>query len=152
MSKMKTLTRLTAALALAASAGAAQAQSYGANISTEAAKKVSAGTLAECAKNNWRVAVAVVDTAGALVHFERIDDTQIASIEIAIAKARAAATFRTAGVEVVPVPCNFLTTVSTADSPLEVKVPSWNGCEKISIWMHEFIGWRVYRNRGWITE
>ena len=94
MSKMKTLTRLTAALALAASAGAAQAQSYGANISTEAAKKVSAGTLAECAKNNWRVAVAVVDPAGALVHFERIDDTQIASIEIAIAKARAAATFR----------------------------------------------------------
>ena len=82
------------AVALAMSAGFAQAQSYGANITTEAAKKVSAGTIAECAKNNWRVAVAVVDTAGALVHFERIDDTHIASIKIAITKASAAATFR----------------------------------------------------------
>lgn len=82
------------AVALALSAGYAQAQSYGANITTEAAKKVSAGTVAECAKNNWRVAVAIVDTAGTLVHFERIDDTQIASNKIAISKARAAATFR----------------------------------------------------------
>ena len=65
---------------------------------------------------------------------------------------RAAATFRTAGVEVVPVPCNFLTTVSTADSPLELKVPSWQGCEKVSIWMHEIIGWQMYRRRGWIKE
>ncbi len=40
------------AVALAMSAGFAHAQSYGANISVEAAKKVSAGTVAECAKNN----------------------------------------------------------------------------------------------------
>lgn len=65
---------------------------------------------------------------------------------------RAAATFRTAGVDVVPVPCNFLTSVSTAPPPLEFKVPNWGGCEKIGIWMHELIGWQMYRRRGWIVE
>lgn len=94
MTTNKTLSTLAGALALAAGSGLAQAQSYGADIGIEAAKKVAAGTVAECAKNNWRVAVAVVDTHGALVFFEKIDDTQIASVEIAIAKARAAATFR----------------------------------------------------------
>ncbi len=94
MNKMKTLTCITGVLALAVSAGASQAQSYGADIGVEAARKVAAATVAECAKNSWRVAVAVVDTHGAMVFFERIDDTQIASIKIAIAKARAAATFR----------------------------------------------------------
>ena len=94
MKVVKSVSHFVAALALALSAGASQAQSYGADIGSDAAKKVAAGTVAECAKNNWRVAVAVVDTHGALVHFERIDDTQIASIRIAIAKARGAATFR----------------------------------------------------------
>ncbi len=65
---------------------------------------------------------------------------------------RAVATFHTAGVEVVPVPCNFLTTVSTSESPVEFRVPSWQGCEKVSIWLHERIGWYIYRRRGWIAE
>ena len=65
---------------------------------------------------------------------------------------RAAATFRTAGVDVVAVPCNFLTTVSTSDGPMEFRVPSWSGCEKISIWMHEIVGCQVYRSRGWIAD
>lgn len=94
MTTNKTLSTLAGALALAAGSTLAQAQSYGTGIGIEAAKKVAAGTVAECTKNKWRVAVAVVDTHGALVYFEKIDDTQIASVEIAIAKARAAATFR----------------------------------------------------------
>lgn len=88
------LAQLTGVLALALSAGAAQAQSYGADIGIELAKKVAGATIAECAKNNWRVAVAVVDTHGTLVYFEKIDDTQHASSRIAVAKARAAATYR----------------------------------------------------------
>jgi glc operon protein GlcG len=92
--KSKTLAQLGSALALALGATGSYAQSYGADIGVEAARKVAAATVAECAKNNWRVAVAVVDTHGALVFFEKIDDTQIASVDIAIAKARAAATFR----------------------------------------------------------
>ena len=80
--------------ALALCAGLAQAQSYGADINAEAARKVAAATIAECKKNNWKMAVAVVDTHGTLVHFEKIDDTQHASVRIAIEKARGAATFR----------------------------------------------------------
>ena len=38
--------------------------------------------------------MAVVDTHGSMVHFEKVDDTQIASVQIAITKAQAAATFR----------------------------------------------------------
>ncbi len=94
MTKLKTLSTVAGAMILAASAGIAQAQSYGADITVEAAKKVAAGTVAECAKNSWRVAVAVVDTHGYLVYFEKMDDTQIASVRIAQAKATAAATYR----------------------------------------------------------
>jgi uncharacterized protein GlcG (DUF336 family) len=94
MTTSKTLSTIAGALVLAAGSHLAQAQSYGADIGVEAARKIAAATVAECTKNSWRVAVAVVDTHGALVFFEKIDDTQIASIDIAIAKARAAATFR----------------------------------------------------------
>ena len=78
--------------------------------------------------------------------------TRVLLVTSAFHMTRAAATFRTAGVDVVPVPCNFLTTVSTAESPFQLNVPSWHGCEKISIWMHEWIGWQMYRRRGWISE
>jgi len=100
MTKMKMLKSFAplapfvGALTLALFANVAQAQTYGADIGIEAAKKVAAGTVAECTKNKWRVAVAGGDTPGALVYFEKIDDTQIGSVQIAIAKARAAATFR----------------------------------------------------------
>ena len=58
------------------------------------AKKVAAGVVAECQKNGWNVAVAVVDTQGGLVYYERMEDTQTASFDIAILKAKAAATYR----------------------------------------------------------
>ncbi len=63
---------------------------------------------------------------------------------------RALAVFRTAGVDAVPAPCNFLTTVSTAPSDARFNVPHWAGFEKISIWTHEKVGWWIYRSRGWI--
>ncbi len=85
---------IAASLALAASAGIVQAQSYGADIGVEAARKVAAATVAECAKNSWRIAVTVVDTHGYLVYFEKMDDTQIASVGISQTKAKAAATYR----------------------------------------------------------
>jgi uncharacterized protein GlcG (DUF336 family) len=87
---------LGAALASAASLALAQDRrpEYGPSVNTAAAKKIAAGVLAECAKNNWNVAVAVVDTHGFLVYFERMENTQYASNDIAIGKARAAATYR----------------------------------------------------------
>jgi uncharacterized protein GlcG (DUF336 family) len=67
---------------------------YGVSISTEVAKKVAAAAIAEATKNNWKDAVAVVDTGGFLVYFERMQDTQTGSVELAIEKARTAALFR----------------------------------------------------------
>src|SRR5918993_486551 len=68
-------------------------QSYGA-ITLDAAKKVAAPALAEASRNNWAMAVAVVDGAGDLVYFERMDATQSGSVVVAIDKARSAARFK----------------------------------------------------------
>ena len=68
--------------------------SYGPSINVETAKKVAAPAIAEARKNNWTMAVAIVDTAGDLVYFERMDDTQVGSVDVAIAKARSAARFK----------------------------------------------------------
>ncbi|HEU4380793.1 MAG TPA: heme-binding protein [Hyphomicrobiaceae bacterium] len=67
---------------------------YGPSVNITAAKKIAADIIAECQKNSWNVAVAVVDTHGFLVYFERMENTQTASIDIAVGKARAAATYR----------------------------------------------------------
>ena len=84
-----------AALALVAtSASAQQRPEYGTPVTTDQAKKIAAAVVAECMSNKWNVAVAVTDTAGNLVYFERIENTQTASFDIAIMKAKAAATYR----------------------------------------------------------
>lgn len=90
--------RILLAAALAAFATAATAQDkrpdYGPAVNAAGAKKIAAGVIDECQKNGWNVAVAVVDNHGFLVYFERMDNTQTASMEIAVGKARAAATYR----------------------------------------------------------
>ena len=90
--------RVLLAAALAAVASGASAQDrrpdYGPAVNAAGAKKIAAGVIAECQKNSWNVAVAVVDTHGFLVYFERMDQTQTASMDIAIGKAKAAATYR----------------------------------------------------------
>jgi|SRR5688572_1655461 glc operon protein GlcG len=92
------LNRIVLGLSLAVFATAAAAQDrrpgYGPSVNLAAAKKIATATIAECQKNSWNVAVAVVDPHGFLVYFERMEDTQYASNDIAIGKARAAATYR----------------------------------------------------------
>jgi len=86
---------LTALTLASASIAVAQGQmSYGSPITAETAKKVAAPAVAEARKNQWTMAVAIVDTAGDLVYFERMDDTQIGSVDVAIDKARSAARFK----------------------------------------------------------
>jgi glc operon protein GlcG len=85
------------ALGFALSATGVDAQqrpSYGQAINLDTAKKLAAGSLAEAKKNNWNVAIAVVDTHGFLVYYEMMDDTQTSSATIAVEKARTAAMFR----------------------------------------------------------
>ena len=94
----RTLYVLSAALlalpAMQIAAQDAPRPSYGPSVTTATAKKIAAGVIAECQKNKWNVAVAIVDTHGSLVYFERMEDTQTASMDIAIMKAKAAATYR----------------------------------------------------------
>lgn len=68
--------------------------SYGQAIALDSAKKAAATAVAEARKNTWMMAVAVVDTAGHLVYFEKMDGTQIGSVTVAIDKARSAALFK----------------------------------------------------------
>lgn len=67
---------------------------YGAPISLENAKKAAAPALAEADKNHWNMAVAIVDPSGNLVYYEKMDNTQLGSANVAIDKARSAALFK----------------------------------------------------------
>lgn len=67
---------------------------YGLPISLERAEAVIHAAVAEAKKRNWKMNLAVADSGGNLVAFERMDGAMLASIQIAIHKARAAATFR----------------------------------------------------------
>src|SRR5215470_2464931 len=60
---------------------------YGLGIQLDAAKKALAAAEAEAKKNNWPVAIAVVDSSAKLVAFSKMDNTQHASVDIAIGKA-----------------------------------------------------------------
>ncbi len=94
---MSTLKRITQALCVtlfALFAVQAWAQSYGPSVGIDDAKKMAAAALAEAKKNNWNVAIAIVDTHGFLVYYEMMDDTQTASALIAVEKAKTAAMFR----------------------------------------------------------
>jgi uncharacterized protein GlcG (DUF336 family) len=64
------------------------------SLSLEDARKAGAAAAAEAKKNQWNVAIAVVDDGGYLLYFERIDETQTGSIDIAIGKARTAAYYK----------------------------------------------------------
>ena len=68
--------------------------SYGPTITLERAKKAAAAAVAEARAQQWAMAVAVVDTGGLLVYFEKMDDTQTGSVTIAQSKARSAAWFK----------------------------------------------------------
>ena len=63
-------------------------------ITLEAAKKMMAAAEAEALKNNWTMAIAIVDEAGNMILFEKLDDTQPGSIAVAKSKARTSANFK----------------------------------------------------------
>ena len=93
MAALRPILQISAVL-LCATLASAQSPSYGPDINLAAARKVASAALVEAQKNSWNVAIAVVDNHGALVYYERMDDTQSASPVIAIEKARSAAMFR----------------------------------------------------------
>jgi glc operon protein GlcG len=61
--------------------------SYGPGVSLEMATKMIAAAVAEAKKSGLQEAIAIVDSGGRLVAFARMDNTQLASIDIAMSKA-----------------------------------------------------------------
>jgi uncharacterized protein GlcG (DUF336 family) len=106
--KLRDMTMITLAVSVIA-AGATHAQApdlnaipeampfnipYGAPISAEKSKGLIQLAVAEAKKHKWAMNIAVVDTNGDLVAFERMDGAQLASISISQHKARTAARYR----------------------------------------------------------
>src|SRR6266852_5816773 len=92
---MKRIQILAATLFLTMTAVAAQAQLPTKQVLTlDAAKKIAAAAEAEAKKRGATVVIAVVDDGGYLLVLERLDDTQVASVDVGIAKAHTAAIFR----------------------------------------------------------
>ncbi|HYL69964.1 MAG TPA: heme-binding protein [Candidatus Dormibacteraeota bacterium] len=67
---------------------------YGAPISLARATAAIAAAVAEAKKHDWKLNVAVLDSGGNLVAFQRMDGAQLASIQISEHKARTAVSFR----------------------------------------------------------
>ena len=90
---LRALATTCAGLALSAAAWA-QVPQYGPNVNHEQARKAIAAAIAEARKMSLPMAVAVVDTAGMLVAFERMDNTQTGSVAVSQDKAGSAALYR----------------------------------------------------------
>jgi glc operon protein GlcG len=58
------------------------------------AKKLAVAAEEEAVKNKWNVVIVIVDDGGNLLYLQRLDETQIGSIEIAIQKAQTAVNFK----------------------------------------------------------
>ncbi len=92
---MKIIQSLIALLVLLSFVSAPRAQLLDKKVLTlEAAEKVAAAAVAEAKKRNATVVVVVVDDGGYPLVLKRLDDTQVASVEVGIGKARTAAIFR----------------------------------------------------------
>jgi glc operon protein GlcG len=57
-------------------------------------KKMMAACLAEAERNNWKVAIAIVDDGGFLLHLDRMDGAAVTTAEVATGKARTSALTR----------------------------------------------------------
>lgn len=92
---MKAWRIVALALALVAVDATSQAQVITKKALTlDAARKIAAAAEAEAKKKNAKVVIAIVDDGGNLILLERLDDTQVASVDVGIGKARTAAIFR----------------------------------------------------------
>jgi glc operon protein GlcG len=63
-------------------------------LTLEVAKQLGAVAEKAAAANKWTMVIAILDDGGNLMYLERMDETQIGSIEVAIQKGRSAVTFK----------------------------------------------------------
>ena len=91
---------ILAVVILSATASAQQAPSpppttpYGAPLGLEAAKKIMSAAEAEAVKNNWTMAIVILDSTGHMVMLHKLDNTQYGSLMAAEDKAHSAINYR----------------------------------------------------------
>jgi uncharacterized protein GlcG (DUF336 family) len=87
-------THLLIAFLLVAAATPASAQLRATrSLTLEGAKNIMAAAEAEAKKNNWQMAIAIVDQSGGLVLFQKADGARPSNVDFALAKARTAARY-----------------------------------------------------------
>jgi glc operon protein GlcG len=92
---MKFIQAMIAVLLIALSTAAARADLPSKKVLTlEVAKKIAEAAEAEANKRGSTVVIVVVDDGGYPLALHRLDDTQVASVEVGLGKARTAAIFR----------------------------------------------------------
>jgi glc operon protein GlcG len=94
MAQMRPITLLALTLLLSLAIAAKPELPLKKVLTLDAAKKIAAAAEAEATKRKATVVIVVVDDGGHLLLLERLDDTQVASVEVGIGKARTAAIFR----------------------------------------------------------
>jgi glc operon protein GlcG len=90
---MKILLRALLGLSITLTAPAADLATKKA-LTLEVAKQLGAVAEKAAAANKWTMVIAILDDGGNLMYLERMDETQIGSIEVAIQKGRSAVTFK----------------------------------------------------------
>jgi glc operon protein GlcG len=90
---MKLLTTLLLLSMLPMAAMAAELANKKA-LTLQIAKQIAAAAEAEAVKNGWTVVIAILDDGANLIYLQRMDETQIGSIEVAQAKGRSAVMFK----------------------------------------------------------
>ncbi len=91
---MKKLTLLLSTLLLAASSLSAQQLSSKKSLNLAVTKLIVAAAEQEATKNKWTMFITVVDDGGTVVAIERMDETQIGSLDVSIGKAKTALKFK----------------------------------------------------------
>jgi glc operon protein GlcG len=81
-------------LALVARSGASAQLAEKRTLTLEIVKQIAMAAEKHAAGNQWNMFIAIVDEGGNLMYLERMDDAQLGSLEVSIAKARSAVLFK----------------------------------------------------------
>ncbi len=76
--------------------------------------------------------------------------TQLLLVTSASHMPRSLAVFRKAGVNTIPVPCNYTSSLNRVGGRYWLHLPHVQGFESFNGWLHEIVGYWVYRWRGWV--